>query len=105
MTKFFEDGDVERPVFPFDCGHVFLKAEVRDIVRLFGLLFQLHVGLLRSFVGLLEIAFAAAGDEVFPSVWPASPARDDVVEGEVAGGSAILAFVVIAGEDAVSREP
>ncbi len=72
-------------MFFFDGGHVGLEAEVRDVVRLFGLFFEFHAGLERSFVGFLEVAFAAAGDEVFPCVGAAAPTGDNVVECEVAG--------------------
>lgn len=72
-------------MFFFDCGHVGLQAEVRDIVRLFGLLFEFHSGLLRSLIGFFEIAFAATGCEIFPGMGAAAPSRNDVVEGEVAG--------------------
>lgn len=85
LAKFFEDGDVERPVFSFDGGHVFLEAQVGDVVGLLGLFFELHVGLEWRFVSFLEVAFSATGDEVFPGVGAASPAGDDMIEGEVAG--------------------
>lgn len=72
-------------MFFFDSGHVGLEAEVRDVVGLLGLFFEFHAGLKRGFVGFFEVAFAAAGDEVFPCVRTAAPSRDDVVESEVAG--------------------
>lgn len=69
-----------------------------------GLFFEAHVGLGRGFVAFFEVAFAAAGDEVFPGVGSSDPSGDDVVDGEVPGRTAILALVVVAGEDGVSGE-
>lgn len=83
--KLFEDGEVVRPLFFFDGGHVGLEAKVRDVMGLFWLLFEFHASLERGFVGFFEVAFTTAGDEVFPCVGTAAPTRDNVVEGEVAG--------------------
>lgn len=70
----------------------------------FGGLFEFHVGLLGGFVGFFEVAFSAAGDEVFPGVGAAGPAGDDVVNSEFFGVAAVLALVVVSGEDGVAGE-
>jgi hypothetical protein len=37
-----------------------LETEIGDVVGLFGLFFEFHAGLERSFIGFFEVAFAAS---------------------------------------------
>lgn len=60
---------------------------------------EFHVSLGWGFVSFFQIAFSAAGDKIFPSLRPTCPARDNMVNGEILGDSAILASIVIAGEN------
>lgn len=60
---------------------------------------EFHVSLGWGFVSFFQVAFSAAGDEIFPSLRSACPTRDNVVDGEIFGDSAVLACIVIASEN------
>ena len=63
---------------------------------------QLHSGLLGRAPALLDVASGASTDNIRPRRFPAQTSRDDVVQRKLARGitlAAILAFVLIAGED------
>ena len=67
---------------------------------------QLHSSLLRSLIALLQIAASAACDQVIPSVRSAHPSWNHMVDGELfAFRPAVLAGVVVSGQDRVTREP
>jgi len=68
---------------------------------------QSHAGLFRGASAFADVAFEAATDDIFPSTLAALAARDDMVEAEFVGGelaAAILALIVVAGEDVASVE-
>ena len=61
-----------------------------------------EAGLLRSSATFLHVTFGAGADHISPIRFSACTARDNVVEGQFAGGetfAAILAAVSVAGED------
>src|ERR1700748_1889472 len=58
-----------------------------------------HPRLLRRHVALAQVARRTGGDDVFPGGLAAFAARDDVIEGEVVRGKAILADEAVAQED------
>ncbi len=75
-------------------------------MRPFGLARQFHVRLLGRLVALFQVASTTACDEVIPSMGPTRPPRDYVIDRELlALDSAVLTDVVVARQDAMSREP
>src|SRR5262249_41270018 len=79
-----------------------LEVEQRTALGLFGLAPQAHVGLLGSAAALLDVALDAGADDVVPGALAALAARDDVVQAQLVGrepAAAVLALVVVAGED------
>lgn len=63
-----------------------------------------HVGFFGGSSAFAVVAGATRGGEVFPGVRAASVPGGDVIEGEVAAASAVLAAVAIASEDFTSGE-
>src|SRR3546814_9047109 len=59
---------------------------------------QLHMRLLRRAAALLEVAGRAGRRDIFPGRPPAGAARNDMVEGQVVRGAAILAGELVAQE-------
>src|SRR5476649_1113840 len=72
---------------------------------------RMHLGLGGHAPTLAEIAGRTGGDDIFPGGAPALAARDDVIEGQVLGIAAILAFELVAqenieaGEGGAARRP
>lgn len=57
---------------------------------------QRHLRFARGTVAFFVVAAVAGGYEVFPGVIASPAARDDVIDGEVAGTAAILTLVAVA---------
>ena len=92
-------------------GSVSLVAEVDVYERvafwLDGPLDEGHCGLLGRSASLLDVAIGTGANDVLPHGFSAHTPGDDVVERELTGGeavSAILAFVLVAGEDVSTIE-
>jgi hypothetical protein len=89
MTK--NSPDLGRLVFPkfvrkHDCG----------VHGRFGLLPELHAGLMQEFVAFLTVATGASGHDVVPGMLSAFGARQYVVEGELFSATAVLTLVAVA---------
>lgn len=102
--ELLEDGEVAVPFFTLDSAHIHLKAEIGDVMRPSGRFGEFHPDLLVGFAPFFEVAFPAAGYEVIPRGGATLPSRDDVIEGEIFPAAAVLAGVVVPGEDAVPGE-
>src|SRR6202020_1433439 len=63
-----------------------------------------HPRLLRRQVALAQVTWRTRGHHVFPGGLAAFAARNDVIEGEVVGGQAILADETVAQEDVEAGE-
>jgi hypothetical protein len=59
----------------------------------------MHLGMVGHAPALAEIAGTASGDDIFPGGAAALAARDHVIEGQVLGIAAILAFELVAQKD------
>ena len=69
-----------------------------------GLQHQFHSRLFGRPSALLHVARRAGGDDVLPCGLAAEAARDDMVEGQVAGAAAILAGEAVAQEQVEAGE-
>jgi len=58
-----------------------------------------HADIARHAVALPEVAGRAGGNDVFPGGAPAFRPRDDVIEGQIVAGAAILALETVAEEN------
>src|SRR5690606_31592620 len=58
-----------------------------------------HAGLRRQQAALPQIARRAGGNDILPGGDPPMAARDDVIEGQIVLGTAILALETVAKED------
>ncbi|MFZ0033598.1 MAG: hypothetical protein WAK60_01245 [Sedimentisphaerales bacterium] len=95
-------GMVEELLPAFVAGLAEVNADERIMLRLGGLLDELYTGLSGSSAAFSHVTFGAGADHIFPIRFSACAARDNVVEGKLAGGetfAAILAGVSVAGED------
>jgi len=84
-----------------------VNADERVVLRFCGFLDECQAGLLWSSAAFFHVAFGAGTDHIFPIRFSACTARDNVVEGKLAGGetpAAILAGVFVAGEDVAAIE-
>ena len=90
---------------------VLIKAEIdlheRTPLRTFRLADEMYLRFLRRAIGLLRIALDAGANNIFPGRWPATVARNDVIQIQilaVENPAAILAGVFIALKNIVARE-
>src|SRR5205807_5727707 len=84
-----------------------LQVQQRAAPRLLRLADQGHAGLARGAAALADVAGHAGADDVLPGGLAALAARDHVVQAQLAGRellAAVLALVVVAGEDVPAVE-